>query len=969
MRRIQFILVIFLCAIQVQAAELSKKCLAVLENISKASTPREALVHFVDAFNENLSNQQLTDQELVHLLETTKTTIRAVAKEGVDPYIDELMARLTLALRPRDPSEPQLLEREKAIDTLMMNNRNVYFIKLGKSVSKHISHEQARSEFLTIGNPAQALAHLVLNHPVTSNRKLEKYLEARGGPTGFEHEFKMSVEALKTEMKNSAEDEQYRSAVLFADKVFRILFPTEGKYKEWSHHPWIIPYFFYKFIEPNAEKAKIAATAIENKIKVDQLGMLEDFDNHLSDILAIHPEVKDLIATLALENQNANEVRRGTLDFQKILDHYRVEEKAELLYTESIHKAFKKPEDAEAFFASAVLQTTLSLLIRGADHLAAETFKVFEYKATDQLASDRRKAELWAALEEVARDREVQRNIVRMASSLEMIFIANLTRSNSTMDRYGMQIPLMNFRPQQLEGARLLMQYSTTYNDPKPNFLEIGYGNPSLLAALKVGNFRYGNVVGVDVLPVPKVSDTELQGVKLFQGNVPADKKTAEEIRKLGPYSGIVAIDVFKWGQTMGAKFEPGVPMLDYLKWVYSLLKDGEPLVILNDTETPPNFSKQEAEAAGFHIVRWNEPRDLDELELTMVGGTAPDRGKLRATVLRRGELSWNQLGLKVVDKQGETVSEKPAAEVNASLETHLQDRVEKILENLPGDEPTVKEAVSIVQAIRSQKNSSSKTIQLLEVIKMTNELPNELKAFAAYALRSIYGLDAALVGVAPNGSVVEFEKTSESADQTSAKYDEDKIRQLRVKDRAIRLAKAMENYHADPKSADAIQAVNFILREGDYDGTFAVSELDIRKSLPPGIFNPENSWAAISSALHTLQHTDKNDVEKYTKAIDDLKERISAEENQQPPSRFRVDILEVLRNSEDVPASVRVRAEVVLRKILGQDPKVKFGIVKGQLNVWPDHIQPKDVRQPDLDTQAARDRVQRFRALVAGTP
>lgn len=191
-------------------------------------------------------------------------------------------------------------------------------------------------------------------------------------------------------------------------------------------------------------------------------------------------------------------------------------------------------------------------------------------------------------------------------------------------------------RAQQLEGVKAVLQYTATR--PGDRVLEVGYLSLGALLTLR----RYLNgvkFVGIDVNRPSPDSEEPLRkaDVELLTGVAPAESEAKRAVESRGPYSVIYAIDTVVESTTGRDPF--GVGGAQYVAWLADLLGDGGTLVILNDYERKPYFSRQEAERAGLRVIRWEEPRRLGSLlrNLSLELGHPTSVGKLSLFVLRKG--------------------------------------------------------------------------------------------------------------------------------------------------------------------------------------------------------------------------------------------------------------------------------------------------------------------------------------------
>jgi len=199
------------------------------------------------------------------------------------------------------------------------------------------------------------------------------------------------------------------------------------------------------------------------------------------------------------------------------------------------------------------------------------------------------------------------------------------------------KISFLAVRPQQIDMLRAIFQYSTASEDDK--VLEIGYGTASVLAALS-HYFPKRSFRGVDIIDIPKGVEGPLREMKieLFKGNAPKDEALRDTLKKGGPYGLIFAMDTISVDPH--ANFHPGVGPQEYVKWLYENLSEGGEVILLNDLSVFPPFTREQAKAAGFTVIRWGSPRTIgSKFKARMVHNTRdPRSGDLVVFVLRKGQ-------------------------------------------------------------------------------------------------------------------------------------------------------------------------------------------------------------------------------------------------------------------------------------------------------------------------------------------
>lgn len=190
--------------------------------------------------------------------------------------------------------------------------------------------------------------------------------------------------------------------------------------------------------------------------------------------------------------------------------------------------------------------------------------------------------------------------------------------------------------PRQAEMVRLALQYSITR--PEDRVLEIGYGTPAVLLGI---SYYTGirDLTGIDPSALPDGANDVLKtaGVELLEGRFPDSRDVLERAREKGKFTLVVALDTIKKDKSV---LVTSVSPYFYVRSLYSLLDEGGTLVILNDYEGEPYFTRAHAEAAGFQVVRWGLLRELSpSLKALMpYEDGRPSAGRLRGYILRRGD-------------------------------------------------------------------------------------------------------------------------------------------------------------------------------------------------------------------------------------------------------------------------------------------------------------------------------------------
>lgn len=193
-------------------------------------------------------------------------------------------------------------------------------------------------------------------------------------------------------------------------------------------------------------------------------------------------------------------------------------------------------------------------------------------------------------------------------------------------------------RPQQLEGVKAVMQFSNT--QPGDKILEVGYLSLGQMLTLK-RYFQDVKFLGVDLVAPPEQATGALSrvGVELLTGNLVMDKDTRSQVEGRGPFAAIMAVDSIL--DSSAPTLNGRISGREYADWLAKQLQDGGALVILNDRERQPSFTRSDAEAAGLTVVRWGDSRLLGNRlrELSRVHGLPPETGRMSLFVLRRGKL------------------------------------------------------------------------------------------------------------------------------------------------------------------------------------------------------------------------------------------------------------------------------------------------------------------------------------------
>jgi hypothetical protein len=80
---------------------------------------------------------------------------------------------------------------------------------------------------------------------------------------------------------------------------------------------------------------------------------------------------------------------------------------------------------------------------------------------------------------------------------------------------------------------------------------------------------------------------------------------------------------------------------VEQVRRLYELVTEGGVVLIMNDFDQEPTFSRTEAEQAGFQIVRWGALRPLPAPFMELMPYSAHERnpGIMNLTVLRRGNV------------------------------------------------------------------------------------------------------------------------------------------------------------------------------------------------------------------------------------------------------------------------------------------------------------------------------------------
>lgn len=191
--------------------------------------------------------------------------------------------------------------------------------------------------------------------------------------------------------------------------------------------------------------------------------------------------------------------------------------------------------------------------------------------------------------------------------------------------------------PRQAEMVRAVLQYTTS--TPNDHVVEIGYGTPAVLLA-----YRYytgvKNITGVDPFVLPERANDILNpvGIELLEGLFPDDQSVDQRIREKGPVHTLMALDTIK--EKKHNVMETSENPQNVARRIYDLLAPGGMVVIMNDFEGEPYFTEQQAEVAGFTIIRWGEIRELPgEVRRLMPAEvySNPLAGRFKLVVLRKG--------------------------------------------------------------------------------------------------------------------------------------------------------------------------------------------------------------------------------------------------------------------------------------------------------------------------------------------
>lgn len=253
---------------------------------------------------------------------------------------------------------------------------------------------------------------------------------------------------------------------------------------------------------------------------------------------------------------------------------------------------------------------------------------------------------LTAIVQEASQDPQVYRPfsmagfILQGRPSIEAVF-ANLP--SLVPGSEALSFPSANFNgpysvgPRQMEMVRAALQFSQT--TPQDHVLEIGYGTPSTLVAISFFT-RASRIIGIDDLIVPGETNQifKARNIEFVPGYFPDSPSALETLKKAAPYSLIYSLDVIKASRY--GVLQTSAPPYTYAKALYDLLAEGGTIVIMNDFYQPPYFSKDQAQLAGFQVVRWHMRTPLPAaLSLLMPYSTRDQNpGIMSVSVLRKGD-------------------------------------------------------------------------------------------------------------------------------------------------------------------------------------------------------------------------------------------------------------------------------------------------------------------------------------------
>ncbi len=177
--------------------------------------------------------------------------------------------------------------------------------------------------------------------------------------------------------------------------------------------------------------------------------------------------------------------------------------------------------------------------------------------------------------------------------------------------KYGnrtIETPVFTARYQQSSLAKFMFRYGNINSNS--NILEIGYGTPSILLAVR--SLVRGNIVGLDVSPSPLSRKSQKQfGLHLIEGNVPSNQDALALLNRYGKYQVIVAGDVFKSKITIGEPFLPQKGQTSYLRFLKDMLTESGVLIVQNDGLVPIIFDRRDVLESGLEIEQWARIRYL----------------------------------------------------------------------------------------------------------------------------------------------------------------------------------------------------------------------------------------------------------------------------------------------------------------------------------------------------------------------
>ena len=186
--------------------------------------------------------------------------------------------------------------------------------------------------------------------------------------------------------------------------------------------------------------------------------------------------------------------------------------------------------------------------------------------------------------------------------------------------------------PMQLEMIKIALQYGRTRGDVE--LLEIG---PASSASLQMLVY-YTNKPIVGISPEARETFKPFRGedrIEMISGRIPEARAMAALLDR-APFQLIVAQDVLS-----ASSFEGDASPQQVVEALRSLMPVGGNLIMINNQGDAPYFTRDQAEAAGFEIVRWATARSIaPEWALLIPPGAEPKiSGELSIYVLRNGEL------------------------------------------------------------------------------------------------------------------------------------------------------------------------------------------------------------------------------------------------------------------------------------------------------------------------------------------